>query len=136
MLGTNMDEVGWPSCGEIDIMENIGRKPDFIHATVHYKSLATDKHKAKGKYIIIPEPYSDFHIYALDWTAEKMDFFVDGKKYFTYVINNDAGKGAENAFRNPFFLLINLALGGTWGKTLDPSILPLEYYIDYVRIYQ
>jgi len=133
MLGTSRK---WPKCGEIDIMENIGRKPDIIHGTVHYKSLATGKHKGAGKKIVIPKPYNDFHIYAINWNSEKIVFFVDGKKYFTYTINDDAGEGKQNAFRKPFFLLINLAIGGTWGKTLDPAILPLKYYVDYVRIYQ
>ena len=132
MLGT---KKRWPACGEIDIMENIGRKPDLIHATIHFRDI-NEKYARAGNKIKADKPYDDFHIYALEWNAEKMDFYYDGQKYFSYKITDKSGKGDDNIFRQPFYLLLNLALGGSWGGKLDDKILPLKYYIDYVRVYQ
>ena len=130
-------EKWWPACGEIDIMENIGKEPDIIHATVHWKSLATGKHKMSGGWVKAPKVYEGFHVYSVDWNKDRIIFYIDGKKYFSYTITDDAGgAGENNAFRKPFYLLLNLALGGNWPGKLNPQILPLKYYIDYVRIYQ
>ena len=134
MMGT---EKWWPACGEIDIMEYIGKKPEIIHATVHWKSLATNKHKMSGGWVKVPKVYEGFHVYSVDWNKDRIIFYIDGKKYFSYKITaNAGGSGENNAFRKPFYLLLNLALGGNWPGKLDPKILPLKYYIDYVRVYQ
>ena len=131
MLGTNIGEVGWPVCGEIDIMEYIGREPNTIHGTLHF---AIDgEHKSNGKAIDIPEPYADYHIYAAEWYPDRIDIFVDDNAYQSFPIDS---AGADEAFRKPHYLLINLALGGSWAGELDDSILPQRYLIDYVRVYQ
>jgi beta-glucanase (GH16 family) len=134
-LGVNRFEVGWPLCGEIDIMEFVGHDPHKIYATVHYGIGKEGKHKSKGANIETNAPYDDFHLYALEWDENKMDFFFDQTKYFTFYID-DAGKEAAGQFRKPFYLLINLALGGSWGREIDDSIFPQQYLIDYVRFYK
>lgn len=134
MLGDNISEVGWPKCGEIDIMEFLGRKSSTIYATCHYGDI-NGKHKSDGKHINVdPKPSEDFHIYAMNWYPDKIDFYYDDRMYFTFK-TDQANVGSNNAFRKPFYLLMNFALGG-WGGEIDKTKLPQEYLIDYVRIYR
>jgi len=133
MLGDNRDEVGWPRCGEIDIMEFVGKAPQAVHATVHYQ--LDGEHRSSGQKHETPKPYEDFHVYAVEWFSDRMDFYFDAVKYHTFRIA-DAGPGDDNPFRKPQYLLINLALGGSWGGPLDDAILPQQFLIDYVRVYQ
>jgi len=136
-LGTNMGEVGWPACGEIDIMENVGFDPELIHANVHMQAYNHSIGTGKGDRIEADDPWSDFHIYALEWFEDHMDFFFDDTLYFTF--NND-GKGDSGTwpFNKPQYLLLNLAYGGSWGgqEGVDTSLLPVRYKIDYVRYYK
>lgn len=137
MLGANRaNKVGWPKCGEIDIMENVGFTPDIIHGTVHTGKYNHVAKTAKGAKITIPEPYKEFHIYAIEWDKEKIDFFVDDKKYFTFT-NDGTGNDAW-PFDKEQYLILNIAVGGAWGgqKGVDESIFPQKLYIDYVRVYQ
>lgn len=133
MMGTNRTVIGWPRCGEVDIMEFVGKEPDKVHATVHFPK--DGKHASQGKSLTTTAPYEDFHIYAVEWNAERMDFYFDQQKYFTFTLDA-AGSGPDNPFRKPHYLLINLALGGSWGGPMDDSVLPQKYLIDYVRVYQ
>jgi len=132
-LGVNRSEVRWPQCGEIDIMEFIGKEPSLIHANAHY--IVDGTHQASGGKLQTESPYEDFHIYAIEWYSDRIDFFFDEIKYYTFSIDQ-AGQGIENPFRKPHYLLINLALGGSWGGMIDDSILPQKYLIDYVRVYK
>ena len=136
MLGVDKDRVGWPACGEIDIMENVGYAPDVIHANIHTKSYNHSIGTGKGSRITIPKPYADFHIYAVEWTQEKMDFFVDDQKYFTYE-NEGTGRDVW-PYNQPHYLILNIAVGGAWGgqKGIDDGIFPQKMLIDYVRVYQ
>lgn len=133
MMGTNRSEVGWPRCGEIDIMEFVGKEPNRVHANVHYHK--DGRHGSKGGKLATSAPYDDFHIYALEWNADRMDFYFDQQKYFTFDLNT-VSEGQDNPFRKPHYLLINLALGGAWGGEMDDSVLPQRYLIDYVRVYE
>lgn len=133
MLGHKFPATPWPACGEIDIMEFVGHTPDKIHANVHFRK--DGKHASKGGKITVDRPFDGFHVYALEWSAERMEFFFDGRKYFTFRVDA-AEDGGRNPFHKPQYLLINLALGGTWGRELDDSVLPQKYLIDYVRVYQ
>lgn len=127
---------GWPACGEMDIMEYVGFDPNTIYANVHMAKYNHVKGNGKGSKISAEKPYDDFHVYAVEWTAEKLDFFFDGQKYFTFE-NEYSGEDAW-PFDQPEYIILNLAIGGTWGgkEGVDDSIFPQKYLIDYVRVYQ
>jgi len=136
MLGTNMNKVGWPTCGEIDIMENVGFNPDWIHANIHNKKYNHMIGTGKGSKIEISKPHESFHIYAIEWYKDRIDFFVDDQKYFTF---SDEGTGNEAwPFDKEHYLILNIAVGGSWGgqKGIDPTIFPQRMVVDYVRVYQ
>ncbi|NLH16456.1 MAG: DUF3472 domain-containing protein [Phycisphaerae bacterium] len=135
MLGVNRS-IGWPACGEIDIMENVGFDPDVIHANIHTKAYNHVKKTNKGNRITAKAPYNDFHIYAIDWYPDHMDFFYDDQKYFSF-----ANEGTGNdvwPYDKPHYLILNTAIGGSWGgqKGIDDAIFPQKFLIDYVRVYQ
>ena len=129
--------TNWPLDGEIDIMEYVGYEPNVVHASVHtmayYHTIGTQKTATKT----ILNAETDFHIYAMEWTADKIDGYVDGVKYFTF--NNDKTNNKNTwPFNAPFYLKLNLAWGGNWGgaQGIDATKLPAVYEIDYVRVYQ
>lgn len=134
-LGTNVGvrSVGWPACGEIDIMEFVGKVPGIIYGTTHYGD--RKKHKANGQQFKVPQLDSAFHVFAAEWNPDRIEFSCDGKKYHSFDVSK-AGDGEENPFRKPHFLILNLALGGSWGGAIDDAILPQQYRIDYVRVYK
>ena len=131
-LGTNISQVKWPTCGEIDIMEFVGKATSNIYATVHYG--VAGQHRSDGGTLVTAAPWADFHVYACEWDTDHIDFFFDNQKYHTVPVDK-AGTGAENPFRKPHYLLINFALGGSWGGPIDDTVLPQKFLIDYVRIY-
>ncbi len=135
-LGTNSAQVRWPACGEVDIMEFVGFDPGVIHANIHTAKYNHVKKTGKGSQITIPDASEAFHVYALEWDAGRLDFFVDDKKYFSYS-NEGSGRDAW-PYDNDQYLILNLAIGGAWGgaKGIDESCFPQRYYIDYVRVYQ
>ena len=135
MLGNNISKVGWPACGEIDIMENVGFEPDRVHATMHYADPSTKKHAANGKFTQVANLATDFHIYTLEWDEKLIKISIDNTLYQTFN-TDDAGTGKDNGFRQKQFLILNLALGGDWGGPIDDQVLPQQYIIDYVRVYQ
>jgi beta-glucanase (GH16 family) len=136
MLGTNITQVGWPACGEIDIMEFVGFEPGIIHANIHTRKYNHTQNNGKGDKITIPEASEGFHVYAMEWDGDHMDFFVDARKYFTYT-NEKSGVEAW-PYDSGQYLILNLAIGGSWGgqKGIDDAVFPARYYIDYVRVYQ
>jgi len=124
----------WPSCGEVDILEFVGRQPDQFQSNVHTK----DFNGTKGNNFHIVKSYpgisNDFHTYAIEWTSEKIKFFFDGTQYWTF---SSLSVNADNyPFNNPLYLIINLAIGGTLGGTVDDSIFPQRLLVDYVRVYK
>ena len=136
MLGTNIDQVGWPACGEIDIMENVGFDPTRIHGTIHTAAYNHVAGTAKGASVTVPAPWEDFHVYAMEWSPDRVDIFVDGARYFTFA---NEGTGSRTwPFDKPMYLLLNLAIGGSWGgqQGIDDARFPHRYLIDYVRVYQ
>jgi beta-glucanase (GH16 family) len=135
MLGTNISSVGWPRCGEIDIMEYVGFDPNLVHANVHTTKYNHVKRTGKGSKLRVDT--QDFHVFAVERHAERMDFFVDNQKYFTYA--KEAGAGEDSwPFDKPCYLILNLAIGGTWGgqKGIDDAIFPQRFEVDYVRVYE
>jgi len=135
-LGTNIHQAGWPACGEIDIMEFVGFDPGVIHANIHTRKYNHVAKTGKGDHISIPDASEAFHVYAVEWDAEKMDFFVDEHKYFTY--RNEGSGAAAWPYDKEQYLILNLAIGGDWGgqKGIDDSRFPQQFVIDYVRVYQ
>lgn len=136
MLGKNIDKAPWPLCGEIDIMEHVGYEKDSIHGTIHTLAYNHMKGTQKGKAIFIENPYDAFHLYSIEWTPEKIDFLVDGVVY-NHIVNEHLSE-KEWPFDQPFFLIINLAIGGGWGGKMgiDENIFPAIMEVDYVRIFQ
>ncbi|HYF49378.1 MAG TPA: glycoside hydrolase family 16 protein [Planctomycetota bacterium] len=136
-LGANIHQVGWPKCGEIDILENVGYDPDGIHVNVHTEAYNHVKKTGKGKRVEVKRPFDDFHLYSIEWTDKKIDFLLDDKVIFTY--ENDGKKDVDTwPFDKPQYLILNFAIGGGWGgqKGIDDAIFPQKFLIDYVRIYQ
>jgi beta-glucanase (GH16 family) len=136
MLGTNITSVGWPTCGEIDIMEFVGHDPGVVHANIHTRAYNHVQRTGKGNRIQVPDASEAFHVYAVEWTPERMDFHVDDRKYFTF--ENEKSGVAAWPFDAPHYLILNLAIGGAWGgqQGIDDSIFPQRYEIDYVRVYK
>jgi len=136
MLGASIDRVGWPACGEVDIMENVGFDPQTIVASVHTAAYNHVQGTQKNATTKLDAPWADFHVYAAEWSPDRIDAFVDGQKYFTF---RNEGTGSRTwPFDTPQFVILNLAIGGTWGgqKGIDDSLFPHRLYVDYVRVYQ
>jgi beta-glucanase (GH16 family) len=136
MLPTDWQYGGWPASGEIDIMEHVGYNQGMVHGTVHTKAFNHSIGTQKGDSIMVPDVHEQFHVYAIDWSPEKIDFMVDGTVYNTFT-NEDTGHEAW-PFDQPFHLLLNLAVGGNWGgaKGVDEKIWPQRMEVDYVRVYE
>ena len=124
----------WPMCGEIDIMEFLGREPNRIYGTIHYGESAQLHKSDQGKYAT-PLLIDGYHVYAVEWNPDRIDYFFDDVKYHTVQLDQ-AWSGEKNAFREPFYLILNLAMGGSWGGEIDDPIFPQKYLIDYVRVYE
>jgi beta-glucanase (GH16 family) len=135
-LGTNIYEVGWPACGELDIMEYVGFDTLTIHANIHTKAYNHVMGTNKGNRITTDKPWENFHIYATEWFEDRVDFFLDTTRYFTFM--NEGTGDATWPFDKPQFIILNLAIGGSWGGQhgIDTTIFPQQYIIDYVRVYE
>ncbi|MEC8883572.1 MAG: glycoside hydrolase family 16 protein [Bacteroidota bacterium] len=133
MLGSDIKEVGWPASGEIDILEYVGREEDMVYTTLHVPAGHGDSaFSKKTKFEDIEEGY---HVYAAEWSPEQIEFFVDDQSVFVY--SPEDKTKAVWPFDQPFYFIINLAIGGNFGgPEVDDSIFPQEYAIDYVRVYQ
>ncbi len=134
-LGDNIRQIGWPRCGEIDVMEFVGKDPDRIFGTIHFP-VADGKHQSNGGIMNTKKPSDDFHLYAIEWHPDRIDFFFDKQKYHSVPLDKAGPGGGENPFRKPHYIILNLALGGEWGGPIDDKVLPQKYLIDYVRVYQ
>jgi beta-glucanase (GH16 family) len=136
MMPTGESYGGWPSSGEIDIMENVGFDPYVIVASAHTSSYNHVQGTQKNNKITIPDCYDAFHVYALEWEAGEYRVYVDDKLYFTF---KNEGTGSKVwPFDKPFHLLLNVAVGGNWGgqKGIDETIFPRSMVVDYVRVYK
>lgn len=127
MLGSNIGSVGWPKCGEIDILESVGKNLDQNHSSLHSegRSGATPD----TGIIKVPNSNTEFHIYTADWTASYIKFYVDDNLYYTFV-NSD-----KFPFNKNFYLIVNLAMGGVWGGPVDPNFTSSVFEVDYIRVY-
>jgi beta-glucanase (GH16 family) len=137
MLGNNLSTKGWPNCGEIDIMENIGREPSMVHATLHGPGYAG----ANGIHAQISLPKERrladlFHVFSVEWSVDAIEFSLDGNPYarFTPI---SVPSGSKWVFDHPFFILLNIAIGGNWPKDPDnTTVLPQTMLVDWVRVWK
>ena len=133
LLGSNIGEVGWPRCGEIDVLEYVGKEPGRIFTTLHThdsygNSINTRKTPVEGI-------EQGFHLYAMEWDPEKIRFFVDGEAVYTFAPEERTEEVWP--FDQPFYIILNLAIGGKFGgPEIDDSIFPQEFIIDYIRIFK
>ena len=136
-LGCNIDSVGWPMCGEIDVMENVGYDPLRVHANIHTGAFNHETESNLGSSIILNNPTTTFHDYSIEWSDTKIEFFVDEHKYFTFQKDKDYS-AAQWPFDEPHYLILNLAVGGFWGgkEGVDDTIFPQQFVIDSVKYYQ
>ena len=137
MLGDDIEKTPWPACGEIDIMENIGKEPGTVHGTIHGPGYSGDK-GIGSPYALAPDQRfaDEFHVYAVEWEPAAIRFYVDDHLYATRK-PEELPKGAKWAYDHPFFLLLNVAVGGGWPGNPDPTTtFPQSMLVDYVRVYQ
>jgi beta-glucanase (GH16 family) len=136
MLGNDIDRVGWPQCGEIDVMENIGREPAVVHGTIHGPGYSGGS-GIGGTYTLTTASFADdYHVFAVEWTPREVRWLVDEREYRR--ITPAAPPPATTwVFDHPFFMLLNVAVGGAWPGEPDAStVFPQQMLVDYVRVYQ
>lgn len=133
---SSVTPLKWPDDGEIDIMEHVGYDQGNIHASIHTKDYNHIINTQKTAITNIADCSEKFHVYALDWTTDTIKISIDNRVYFSFG-NEHKGKGAW-PFDTPFYLLLNIAVGGNWGgaKGMDDKTLPWKMEVDYVRVYQ
>ena len=136
MLGVDMDTVGWPKCGEIDVMEFVGFDPHAVHANVHSDTYNHMHGNGRGVRIPLGNASDEFHVYGVQWDTDRMVFTLDGRTTFT--VHNDGTGVGSWPFDQPFYLLMNFAVGGSWGgqQGVDDTVFPQRMAIDWVRVWQ
>jgi beta-glucanase (GH16 family) len=134
MLGDDMGTVDWPKCGEIDIMENIGKEPGTNHGSLHGPGFIGG---AIGSKIELEEGLSSrLHLYAIEWEPNVVRFYLDGQNYNTFTPGS-LPAGAKWVFDHPFFIILNVAVGGDWpGPPDSTTVFPQRMFVDYVRVYK
>ncbi len=137
MLGDNIGSVSWPNCGEIDVMENIGKEPSIVHGTFHGPGYSGANGITAAYTLPGRQKFSDdFHTFAVEWEPNVMRFYVDGLRYKTRT-PADLPQGTTWVFNHPFFILLNVAVGGGFpGNPDETTVFPQRMQVDYVRVYQ
>ncbi len=137
MLGDNIDTAHWPNCGEIDVMENIGKEPSIVHGTFHGPGYSGGNGIGAAYTLPGGQKFSDdFHTFAVEWEPNVMRFYVDGLLYKTRT-PADLPTGTSWVFDHPFFIILNVAVGGYWPGNPDATtVFPQQMLVDYVRVYQ
>ncbi|WP_395067008.1 family 16 glycosylhydrolase [Flavobacterium sp.] len=133
MLGSSIKTVAWPKCGEIDILEYVGKNPHLVYTTLHTQ----DSHgnSINTKITTFPEIEEGFHVYAIDWTKDKIEFLVDNISVYTF----QPQEKNENIwpFDHKFYIILNMAVGGNFGgPDVDDTIFPQQFIVDYIKVYQ
>ncbi|MDQ2720931.1 MAG: glycoside hydrolase family 16 protein [Bacteroidota bacterium] len=134
LLGSNISNTPWPACGEIDMMELLGHEPNKVYGTMHWSDGGNDTHIGKD-YVLAYEDFSQkFHVFSIVWNNSKIEWYVDNNKYFT---GNKSDVNGNYPFDNPFFFILNVAVGGNWpGNPDGTTVFPQRMIVDYVRVYQ
>ena len=135
MLGSNINEVGWPASGEIDIMELVGHRPNVSHGTAHWGN-SGDPSTFVGSSITLDEKFSEqFHVFTLVWEQNEINWYMDETLFHTITLANL--QGGVYRFNAPFYMIFNVAVGGNWPGSPDQStVFPQQMEIDYVRVFQ
>lgn len=134
LLGDNIDQVNWPMCGEIDIMEQRGQQPSITHGSIHGPGNFGANAITKGYGLTTGRFDTDFHLYAVEWGEDYIDFFIDTYLYQRIKPENLSGKWV---FNSPFFMILNVAVGGNYvGYPTSGTPFPQSMYIDYVKVYK
>jgi beta-glucanase (GH16 family) len=137
MLPTDWAYGGWPASGEIDIMEHVGYDQGRVHVTVHTKAYNHSIGTQRGANTLVPNASEEFNVYRVDWAPYGIRGFVNGVQMFEF-LNSNSGKFDEWPFDRRFHLLLNIAVGGSWGgvQGVDESIWPQSMEVDYVKVYK
>jgi beta-glucanase (GH16 family) len=133
----NPDCDAWPNSGEIDIMEHVGYQMNHVHGTVHTRAYYWQVWEQRKGRILLDDVADAFHVYAVEWTPERIDVLVDNSLYFSYMNEHEGWR--EWPFDKAFHLIMNLAVGGAWGRAggpIDDTVFPQRMLVDYVRVYQ
>lgn len=136
MLGADIGSVSWPACGEIDIMENIGREPATVHGVAHGPGFFGSDPVGRAFHLPAGQRFADgFHLFAVEWETNRIRWLVDNQPFLT-VVPQSLPPGGQWVFHKPFFLLLNVAVGGNWpGPPNADTAFPQTMRVDYVRVY-
>ena len=132
MLGANFPEVGWPTCGELDIMEHVGNNQNVVQASIHTPSSFGCTINTGS--LTVPGVSNEFHVYEMEWTEDLVSFSVDGSKYYTY--QPDVQNGDTWPFNTDQFLIFNVAMGGSLGGAIEAGFTESRMQVDYIKVYQ
>ena len=134
MLGNSIFTagIGWPACGEVDIMEHVGNSPGVIHGSIHTTSSSGNTINTSTK--TVSTFNSEFHLYEANWTSDRIEFSIDNQLFYTYAPS--VKNSSTWPFDNPCFIILNVAIGGNFGGAIDPAFTSAQMEIDYVRVYQ
>jgi beta-glucanase (GH16 family) len=134
-LGTDGPSVGWPQSGEIDVAEVVGQTPDTIYQTLHGPNYNGGAYSIGAQYSIGQPTGAGFHTYGVDWSPQQIAFSVDGAVYATFT-RSEVEKQGTWVFDQPFYLMLDLAVGGTFpGSPADNGVFPQQMIVDYIRVY-
>ena len=137
MLGESINSIGWPDCGEIDIMEHVGYDEGMIHGSIHTEEYnhMYNTQRSGSKYI--ENVTSTFHVYSLEWSPFYLRYLIDDEPFF-FVYNDSKGDNSKWPFDDPHYIILNLAIGGDWGgvQGISTSDFPMRMMVDYVRVFK
>ena len=137
MLGESINSIGWPDCGEIDIMEHVGYDEGMIHGSIHTEEYnhMYNTQRSGSKYI--ENVTSTFHVYSLEWSPFYLRYLIDDEPFF-FVYNDSKGDNSKWPFDDPHYIILNLAIGGDWGgvQGISTSEFPMRMMVDYVRVFK
>jgi beta-glucanase (GH16 family) len=134
-LGDNIKTAGWPLCGEIDLMEHVGKNPESIHFSLHSEGKNHHIGNQPTAFFKIPGILEGFHEYRMDWDETSISFYLDGMHYVTFTKDQQDDE-INWPFDQGFYLILNLAIGGTWGGQIDDTIFPVSMKFKYVKVYE
>ena len=134
MLGNNINEVSWPACGEIDIMELVGHEPSKTHGTIHWADVNGNHTHEGGGTSLSGEVFADaFHVFTILWDSQKIVWYLDEEQFHSEEVNS----GGREEFHHPHFFIFNIAVGGNWPGSPDgTTVFPQTMEVDYIRVFQ